>query len=218
MTRRTPASAAEQARAARATRNLMAAALLAALAIVLVIYWGPRFGLGTSSEKLPLALRATARWSFLWFMLASTGAALHRLFGARFATLAGRGRDFGLAFASAHLAHVGLVAWLYIAYTGPGIGSLVFFGVALFFTYLLALLSIPRLHAALDPRVWWAVRTVGIEYINYAFFTDFATNPFKGGALHAVAYLPFLALTIAGPLLRIAAAVQKFRLARLGFQ
>jgi len=51
-------------------------------------------------EKLGVALRATARWSFLLFWLAYAGGALATLFGPKFQALARRGRDFGLSFAS----------------------------------------------------------------------------------------------------------------------
>jgi hypothetical protein len=188
-----------------------------ALLIVLAVYWGPHLDPRTNG-KLNLALRATARWSFLWFILASTGGALKTLFGERFRAMAQHARDFGLAFASAHLAHLGLVAWLYFSYGGPGADSLIFFGIGVLFTYLLALLSIQRISARLDPKLWRWVRTIGVEYISLNFLVDFATNPFSGGLPHLAAYLPFTVLAIAGPLLRLAAAVQKIRQARLGFR
>jgi hypothetical protein len=205
-----PASAPDQRKDSPSTTVLMGAALLVALCIVLAVYWGPHLD-SHSTGKLSRALRATARWSFLWFYLASTGGALKTLFGDRFGALARRGRDFGLAFAAAHLAHAGLVAWLYFSYGGPGIGILIFFGIGLIFTYLLALLSIQRVTARLDPQAWRWLRTIGIEYISLNFLYDFARNPFTGGWVQLVAYLPFLILAASGPLLRIAAAVQKYR-------
>jgi hypothetical protein len=59
-----------------------------------------------------VALRMTARWSFLLFWVAYAGGALATLFGPALAPLSGRGREFGLAFAAAHLVHIGLVIWL----------------------------------------------------------------------------------------------------------
>src|SRR5271167_4114745 len=112
----------------------MGASFVAALAIVLMIYLGAGHG-----EKLGLALRATARWSFLWFWLASVGSALATLFGSSFRALARRGRDFGLAFASAHLIHMGLVALLLHEMATPfARAPLIFFSVAAFWIYLLA--------------------------------------------------------------------------------
>src|SRR6478735_11854926 len=65
---------------------------------------------GTGNASIRLALELTARWSFLLFWLAYAGNATAQLFGIR--SLAGHGREFGLAFASAHLVHIGLVIWL----------------------------------------------------------------------------------------------------------
>jgi len=191
------------------TLEWMGAAIGVALTIVLTV------GLVAPDHKLSLALRSTARWSFLLFWLASCGGPLATLFGSRFSGLAARARDFGLSFASAHLVHLGLVAWLYFAYVGPGRFILIFFGVAAFWTYLLAFLSVRRVTATLDPRFWKILRTIGVEYISFAFLYDFARNPFGGGFLRVVAYLPFLILTVAGPLLRLAALVKKRLVRRL---
>jgi D-alanyl-lipoteichoic acid acyltransferase DltB (MBOAT superfamily) len=188
----------------------MAASLVVALAIVFVIRMteGP-------GERMDTALRATARWSFLLFWLASSGGALAALFGSRFQALARRARDFGLSFASAHLAHLGLVAWVYyVGVNPPQRSTLVFFGIAAIWTYALAILSIKRLSARLNPRVWRTVRTLGIEYIALTFLSDFARNPFEGGLLNFANYFPFLALAIAGPILRLAAFVK--RLSQVG--
>src|SRR5271167_586879 len=185
------------------TLQWMGAALGMALAIVLAV------DLLAPDHKLSLALRATARWSFVLFWLASVGGALATLFGARFSSVAARARDFGLAFASAHLVHLGLVAWLYYAYTGPGRSTIIIFGIAAFWTYLLALFSLKQVTAMLNPRVWKILRTIGVEYISLAFLYDFARNPFQRGILHIIEYLPFLILAVAGPLLRLAALVKR---------
>ena len=192
------------------TREWMAASFLVGLVIVLVIRmgWGP-------GERVDTALRATARWSFLLFWLASAGGALATLFGSRFQALAHRARDFGLAFASAHLAHLGVVAWLYVSGNPPTRSTLIFFGIAAIWTYVLAILSIKRLSVRLNPRVWRTVRTLGVEYIGLAFLTDFAKLPFPGGALGVANYLPFLALAIAGPILRLAALVKRLSQVRM---
>jgi hypothetical protein len=187
------------------TREWMAASFLVGLVIVLAI----RAGAGPG-ERFAMALRATPRWSFLLFWLASTGGALATLFGSKFQALAHRARDLGLSFASAHLVHLGLVAWVYyVAPDTPPRSALIFFGIAAIWTYVLAILSIKRLSARLNPRVWRTVRTLGVEYISLAFLTDFARNPFQGGVLDAANYLPFLALAIAGPILRLAALVKR---------
>jgi hypothetical protein len=189
----------------RTSTDWMAAAFAVALAIVVIA----RVSLGPG-ERVHMALRATARWSFVLFWLASAGGALATLFGSKFLALARRGRDFGLAFASAHLVHLGLVAWIYYASVIlPAQSTLIFFGVGAFWTYLLAILSNSHVTAKLNPRFWRIVRTVGVEYIALAFLVDFAKNPFQGGVVNLIAYLPFLILAVAGPLLRLAAVVKR---------
>jgi hypothetical protein len=191
------------------TLQWMGAAIGVALMIVLAV------ALLVPENRLSVALRSTARWSFLLFWLASAGGALVTLYGSKFSNLAARARDFGLSFASAHLVHLGLVAWLYYAFVGPGKFTLIFFGIAAFWTYLLALLSVRRITAILPSRTWKVLRTIGVEYISIAFLYDFARNPFGAGFLHVVEYLPFLILAVAGPLLRVAAWVKKHQAQRV---
>ena len=126
-------------------------------------------------------------------------------FGAIFEPLKQRAREFGLAFASAHLAHIGLVGWLCWIGATPSVGTFVFFGIAVVFLYLMALFSIGNLQMAVGPRWWWLLRIIGMNYIAYAFFVDFAKYPLNGGVKHVVEYLPFVTLAVAGPFLRLAA-------------
>ncbi len=183
--------------------------MAAAFAVGLVIIMIARSVEGPG-ERVSVALRATARWSFLLFWLASAGRALTTLFGSRFLPLARRARDFGLAFASAHLAHLGVVAWIYsTSVRVPLQSTLIFFGIAVFWTYLLAILSWNHLAARLNPRVWRIVRTIGVEYIAFAFWTDFAVQTFAGGVVNFFIYMPFVTLAVAGPPLRFAAALKR---------
>ena len=66
--------------------------------------------LGPGVHGTIVALQVTARFSFLLFWLAYAAGAMTTLFGPAFEPLKRRGREFGLAFASAHLVHLGLVA------------------------------------------------------------------------------------------------------------
>ena len=166
---------------------------------------------GTSQGAIRLGLQATARWSYCFFLLAYAGGALATIFGPAFRPIAQRGRDFGLAFAAAHLTHASLVAWLYYVSPTPPVSerAAIFFGTALFLTYVLALLSIPNLVARLPPRVWWLLRTFGMEFIAFAFLYDFAYTRFVDTLTHIAAYIPFVALGTAAALVRIAAYVKK---------
>jgi len=134
---------------------------------------------------------------FLLFWAASTGSAVATAFGPRFEALKQHGRDFGLAFASAHLVPVGLIAWLCWIGATPATGVFVFIGIALAFTYPLALLSIRRLQPVLGRTIWWLVRTVAVNYITVGFWR----HPLQGGAKHIIESRPFAILRIAGPIL-----------------
>jgi hypothetical protein len=164
---------------------------------------------GAGEKGIGGALLATGRLAFLFFWAAYAGSALASLFGPTFQPLKQRAREFGLAFASVQLVHLALVAWLCLIGAAPSASTFVFFGIAIVWTYLLALFSIGRLQRALGPKSWWLLRTVGMNYIAYAFFVDFLRDPFHGGAKHLVAYLPFTVLAIAGPILRLAASAQQ---------
>ena len=154
--------------------------------------------------------------AYLLFWCAYAGNALAVVFGPRFQAVANRCRDFSLSYASAHLAHIGMVAWLILASGTPfGPSEVIVFGIGVFWTYLLALLSIKSLAAKLDPKLLRALRTIGVEYIALVFLVGFAKNPFQGGFANMLNYLPFIALAVAGPLLRIAAAIKRTSQARL---
>ena len=173
------------------------AALILAAIVIMVLGAGE---LGTVT-----ALRVSARFSFLLFWIAYVGSPLTALFGATFQPLKQHAREFGLAFAAAHLVHLGLVGWLCWIGTVPAFGVFVFFGIAVVFTYILALLSIGNLQQVLGRRWWWLLRTVGMNYIAYAFFADFINNPRDVSIKHLVLYLPFAILVVVGPFLRLAA-------------
>jgi hypothetical protein len=166
--------------------------------------------LGPGEQGTIAALKVTARFSFLLFWLAYAAGAMTTLFGPAFGPLKRRGREFGLAFASAHLVHLGLVAWLTYIGAAPSRGVFLFFGVAVFWTYLLALFSIPHLQKALGSKGWWVVRVVGLNYIALAFAKDFlGISPQFGNFKYLVGYLPFAALSVVGPLLCFAAFLQR---------
>ena len=171
---------------------------------------------GTDTKAIVMALRITARWAFMLFWLAYAGGAIATLFGPVFAPIARRGRELGLAYASAMLIHIGLVVWLFqISPTPPLSGrGFNFFVTGIVFTYLLAVFSVDWLAASLGPTGWRVLRFVGTNYILYAFATDFV-NPVirppmgQHGLLIQVAYMPFALMCFAGPLLVLAATARR---------
>lgn len=172
---------------------------------------------GGGEKGIRAALDVTARWSFVLFWLAYSAAALGNLFRPVLRPLARRGRDFGLAFASAHLVHVGLIVWLGIVLDRIPLrgGLLVFFATAIFFTYLLAALSF-GLADWLGPRLWRAIMFLTMNYILIAFARDFVLGAIKAQTAHLelrhlLDYSFFTALCIAAPLLCLAASARRRR-------
>jgi hypothetical protein len=165
--------------------------------------------LGPGVHGTVVALKVTARFSFLLFWLAYAAGAMTTLFGPAFEPLKRRGREFGLAFASAHLVHLGLVAWVTYIGAAPPRGVFLFFGVAVLWTYLLALFSIARLQQTLGSKGWWLLRVVGLNYIAYAFAKDFLGYPQFGSIKYLVGYLPFAVLSVVGPLFCLAAFLRR---------
>jgi hypothetical protein len=168
---------------------------------------------GTGAAGIGQAVRYTARWSFLFFWLSYTGGAMATLFGPAFAGLARRARPLGLAFATALQVHIGLVVWL-----GVVIGQiplqgaiLLFFLVALFCTYLLALLSFGIGTRKLG-RLWRPLLFLATTYILIAFGRDFVQGALDQNAWYwryAVEYVPFALLSLVAIPLRLAAFLRQ---------
>jgi hypothetical protein len=165
--------------------------------------------LGSGERGTDVALQVTGRLSFLLFWPAYAGSAMTALFGPAFAPLKQRAREFGLAFASAHLVHIALVVWLTHIGAAPPLATFVFFGIAVLWIYLLALFSITRLQQALGSKAWWLLRVVGLNYIAYAFAVDFLITPQFGSIKYLVGYLPFAVLSAVGPMLCLAAFTRR---------
>ena len=183
----------------------MGSAFCAALGLAALVL----AALGTGERGTDVALQLTARFSFLLFWPAYAAGAMTALFGTVFEPFKRRAREFGLAFASAHLVHLALVAWLtYIGHAPPR-EVFIFFGVAVLWTYLLALFSVRRLQLTLGSKGWWFLRVVGLNYIAYAFASDFLRYPQLGSIKYLVGYVPFAVLSVVGPLICLAAFMRR---------
>jgi len=130
------------------------------------------------------------------------------LFGPRFGILARHGRDFGLAYASAQLVHVGVVAHL-VSISGRAIVASImpFFAVGVVWTYVLALSSLGRLSNVFSSSFCRILRNIGLEYLALVFFADLVLLPIGDHTNRPFEYLPFSILIIVGPVLRMAAMV-----------
>jgi hypothetical protein len=179
----------------------MAGAFIVAFALAAIVF----ANLGAGDRSTFVALRVTARWSFLLFWLAYAGGALAKLSGLDLGGLGRRGRELGLAFASAQLVHVGLVLWLFHVMTEPQ-GGMAFFWIGVLFTYLLALFSEQQLRDPLGLRIWRTFRLIALEYIALVFADDFILAPLQatGFRSYPLSYLPFAIMLVAGVGLRLA--------------
>jgi hypothetical protein len=165
---------------------------------------------GIGEKGTTAALRVTGRFSFLLFWFAYTGSAMATLLGPAFQPVRRRSREFGLAFASAHLVHLALVAWLCWIGAVPATPVFVLFGIAVFWTYAIAVVSFGDPRRMLGAFGWWLLRAVGLNYIAYAFATDFTSDPFSGGLTHLIEYVPFALLSVLGPILWLTGEVIRF--------
>jgi hypothetical protein len=168
---------------------------------------------GTGPDGIGQAVRYTARWSFLFFWLSYVGGAMAILFGPAFAGVARSARNLGLAFAAALQVHIGLVVWLGVVIGQIPLqgGLLLFFLVALFFSYLLALLSFGIGRRNLGG-LWRPLLLLGATYILIAFGRDFvlgALDPANQHWPYAAEYLPFALLSLIAIPLRFAALLRQ---------
>ena len=160
--------------------------------------------LGRGRWGVTIAAQSTARIAFGYFWLSYTAGALVAFLGPSVAVLARHRRDFGLAFAAALSVHLLFVAYLFhISFYRPVSNVVIlYFGVGAFWTYALALGSLPSVRDLRGNRFWKIFSTIGIEYIAFLFFCDFVLLPLQYGTLHPLFYLPFAILSIVGSLMR----------------
>jgi hypothetical protein len=168
---------------------------------------------GTGPDGIGQAVRYTARWSFLFFWLSYVGGAMAILFGPVFAGLARRARALGLAFATALQVHIGLVIWLGVVIGEIPLqgGLLLFFLAALFFSYLLALLSFGVGTRKLG-RLWRPLLLLATTYILIAFGRDFVMGALSQNVRYwryAAEYVPFALLCLIAIPLRLAALLRQ---------
>ena len=134
------------------------------------------------------------------------------------------GRNFGLAFAAALPVHLGLVVCLCAIGETPDAKTFIVFGMAAI-SSTFRVLSIPRVRRALPDRFWPPIWALAMNYIAFAFLKDFARHGIgsfrdiifygAGSFQDIIMYVPFTALAIVGPMLRLAAWTQKLDYARI---
>jgi sulfoxide reductase heme-binding subunit YedZ len=168
---------------------------------------------GSDSGATELALRTTARVSFVWFMLAFVAAPLQQLRPSRVsAWLMHRRRALGVIFGLSMSIHVGFILRLY-ALHAPARPPMVteadfFIGIpGLVLVALLTITSVEALKQRLGPTAWQRVHTTGIWVVWAIFFLCLVDSVGRKSTAHPVlAYYTFIAVLLTGMALRIFAA------------
>jgi len=166
----------------------LTAGLLLMAAVVLI--------LGPDAQDFRQLIRATARSSFVLFLLAFTASAVARRWPGEFThwQLANR-RQIGLSFAVSHTIHAAAIAgfaWAdpsgFRAATGPG--NFVSGGLAYLFIVLMAATSFDGAVRRLGARHWRLLHLAGLYFLWTSFLITFGKRiPMSGGYALPVAIL-----------------------------
>ncbi len=168
---------------------------------------------GSDSDATELALRTTARVSFVWFMLAFVASPLQQLWPARVsAWLFSRRRALGVIFGLSMSIHVGFILRLYVLHAParpPMVTDADFFiGIpGLVLVALLTITSVEALKQRLGPTAWQRLHTTGIWVVWAIFFLCLVDSVGRKTTAHPVlAYHAFIAVLLLGMGLRVVAA------------
>jgi DMSO/TMAO reductase YedYZ heme-binding membrane subunit len=156
-------------------RWLIGLATLGALAICAAAAALP----GSFEDRLSLATRHTARWSFLWFLAAFAARPLHQTFGGVWTALLRQRRYVGLGFAYAHTIHAMSFVWL-IAATPVSRPLTVYIvgGTGYVMMWLMAATSNDAAMRALG-RSWKRLHSTGIWLLWFIFIASYAGRIFR---------------------------------------
>jgi len=159
-----------------------------------------------------LALRLTARLSFVYFMLAFVASPLARLRpGAASRWLVRRRRAFGVAFGASMSIHVGCILRLYALYTPerPPMVTDADFLIGIPGLLLVALMTVTSAIAVrrrMTPIAWRRLHRTGLYAVWSIFFLCLVDSVSRKETAHPVtAYYTFIAVLLTGMALRLAA-------------
>jgi len=154
--------------------------LLALCALALVLMCGAILLYTPGVAGIHLALRATARTSLAFFLLAFSGSSVWKLWPGAWSRWQLRNRRYlGLSFATSHTLHLMLI--VAFARSSPqqfsdniDTTTLITGGIAYVFIFAMAATSFDRTAAWLGARRWKVLHTVGSYYIWFIFLMTFA--------------------------------------------
>jgi methionine sulfoxide reductase heme-binding subunit len=173
---------------------------------------------GTDSDGTELALRTTARVSFVWFMLAFIASPLSRLWPSAVAGwLVRRRRALGVVFGLSMSIHVLCIGRLFLLHAPerPPMVTDADFWIGIPGLVLVALLTITSAHALrrrLGPVAWGRLHRTGIWTVWTIFFLCLIDSVGRKSTNHPVlAYYLFIAVLLVGLGLRMAASRRDLR-------
>jgi DMSO/TMAO reductase YedYZ heme-binding membrane subunit len=168
---------------------------------------------GSDVAATEIALRTTARVSFVWFMLAFIASPLQQLWPAPLsAWLVARRRAFGVIFGLSMSIHVCFIVRLFALHAParPPMVTNADFLIGIPGLVLVALLTITSLDALkrrLGPVAWQRLHTTGIWVVWAIFFLCLVDSVGRKATAHPVlAYYLFIAVLLVGLAMRVLAA------------
>jgi methionine sulfoxide reductase heme-binding subunit len=170
---------------------------------------------GTDSDGTQLALRTTARVSFVWFMLAFVASPLQQLRPCRFsAWLVAHRRALGVTFGLSMAIHVCFILRLF-ALHAPARPPMVtdadfLIGIpGLMLVALLTITSLDALKRRLGSPAWQRLHTTGIWVVWAIFFLCLVDSVGRKSTAHPLlAYYTFIAALLLAMGMRVAAAAR----------
>jgi len=161
-------------------------------------------------EAARRAIRVTARFSIVLFLLAFTASAVWRFWPNVWTSWQRRNRRYvGVSFAVSHFTHLGAIAALgrvapaELAADANAI-TWIFGGLAYVFIAAMTLTSFDRTAQMLGPRAWTTLHTAGSYYIWLIF-----ANSYVARAVQMPEYIPIALVVASALVLRIAARVSQ---------
>ena len=185
--------------------TLTAAFFGSALIAAIFLYYG-----GSSDDSIRVALRVSARCAFLFFLLAFVARPLQQLYSTRVTrALLEHRRQFGIAFAGVHCAHLMLI--IYRAQQIPDFNVELgrsHFGVIVYLLILFMLItSFDAPARALGPRNWKILHTTGVYAIGFALTQTLLPN--SRAEASQPDYILFTLLIVSAVALRLVAFIRQ---------
>ncbi|MFQ4144947.1 hypothetical protein [Chlorogloeopsis sp. ULAP02] len=165
---------------------------------------------GIDEQSMRMAIRATARTSYILFLCAFVASALRRIWLSPISTwLLKNRRYFGLSFAVSHTYHAITWTGLWFVTSGahPKFDPLGILGYV--FLIGMTVTSFERPAALLSQRAWKIWHTAGMYYFWLGFTLEFSLRIFQSMLI----YLPLVILLVSAMVLRVITSRMQRKLA-----